>query len=67
MPSIFPLSMLEKGHGVSFEKGLLLVDKIGKNKLLDPIVLRPTSEALFCLYFAENIQSYRDLPLLLNQ
>ena len=43
------------------------VTHAGGKELEEPIVVRPTSETLFNTYFTKWIQSYRDLPLLLNQ
>jgi len=48
---------LEKG-----ENGL-----VPKGELTEPFVIRPTSETLFGHMYAQWIQSYRDLPMLLNQ
>jgi prolyl-tRNA synthetase len=49
---------LEKG-----EKGL----RPGGEPLEEPLVIRPTSETLFGHMYAQWVQSYRDLPLLINQ
>src|SRR5207247_9461316 len=38
-----------------------------ESKLEEPLVVRPTSETIIYAMFAKWIQSYRDLPLLLNQ
>src|SRR2546423_3639220 len=37
------------------------------NPLEEPYVIRPTSETIIVHYFAQRIQSHRDLPLLINQ
>src|SRR3989454_4824578 len=37
------------------------------SELEEPLVVRPTSETIIYAMFAKWIQSYRDLPLLLNQ
>ena len=50
-------SKLERG-----EKGL----KPG-GELEEPLIVRPTSETIFGHMYAQWIQSYRDLPLLINQ
>jgi prolyl-tRNA synthetase len=39
----------------------------GGKKLEEPVVVRPTSETVINSFFAKWIQSYRDLPLLINQ
>ena len=39
----------------------------GGRRLEEPVVIRPTSETVFGEYLARWIQSYRDLPLCLNQ
>src|SRR6266550_5229936 len=46
----------------------LAVVTIGGGKVLEePVVVRPTSETIVNSYFAKWVQSYRDLPLLINQ
>ena len=44
-----------------------MVTHAGGKELEEPVVVRPTSETIFNTYFAKWVQSYRDLPLLLNQ
>ena len=44
-----------------------MVTHAGGKELEEPVVVRPTSETVFGEYMAKWIQSYRDLPLLLNQ
>ena len=39
----------------------------GLEPLQERLCVRPTSETLFCDYYAKNVHSYRDLPQLLNQ
>ena len=39
----------------------------GKNQLEDRLIIRPTSEVLFCEHYAKIISSYRDLPKKYNQ
>ena len=36
-------------------------------ELEEPLIVRPTSETIICELFARWVQSYRDLPLLINQ
>src|SRR5436309_2831381 len=47
------------------EKGALVVDP--EARLEEPLIVRPTSETIIGEMFAKWIQSYRDLPLLINQ
>ncbi|MDQ6617165.1 MAG: proline--tRNA ligase [Actinomycetota bacterium] len=68
-PLFIPESYLRKEaeHVEGFSPELAVVT-IGGGKVLDePIVVRPTSETIINSYFAKWIQSYRDLPLLINQ
>ena len=44
-----------------------MVTHAGGKKLEEPVVVRPTSETVVSSFFAKWVQSYRDLPLLLNQ
>ncbi|MGL4647310.1 MAG: proline--tRNA ligase [Mycoplasmoidaceae bacterium] len=69
MPALIPYSdfIKEAQHVEGFAPELFKVSEIGNKKLSDPLVLRPTSEIMFCHYFAKNIMSYNDLPLILNQ
>src|SRR5690349_8111006 len=46
-------------------KGELVVDP--EAKLEEPLIVRPTSETIIGEMFAKWVQSYRDLPLLINQ
>ena len=39
----------------------------GGKELEEPVVVRPTSETIINEYFSKWVQSYRDLPLLINQ
>ncbi|HYG61346.1 MAG TPA: proline--tRNA ligase [Thermoanaerobaculia bacterium] len=47
------------------EKGELVVDP--EARLEEPLIVRPTSETIIGEMFAKWVQSYRDLPLLINQ
>src|SRR2546421_6149630 len=49
------------------ETGPVRVTKAGGRDLQEPAIIRPTSETVFGEYLAKWIQSYRDLPLRLNQ
>src|SRR5256714_4434295 len=57
----------EAEHVEGFSPELAVVTHGGGKELEEPVVVRPTSETIFNSYFAKWIQSYRDLPLLLNQ
>jgi prolyl-tRNA synthetase len=78
-PLFIPLSFLEKeaAHVDGFAKECAVVthhrlqQKDGKlvpaGELEEPLVVRPTSETIIGASFAKWVQSYRDLPLLINQ
>ena len=68
-PLFIPESFLRKEaeHVEGFSPELAVVTHAGGKELDEPVVVRPTSETLFNTYFTKWIQSYRDLPLLLNQ
>ncbi|HEY8525139.1 MAG TPA: proline--tRNA ligase [Acidimicrobiales bacterium] len=67
-PLFIPESYLrrEAEHVEGFSPELAVVTHGGGKKLDEPIVVRPTSETVIGEYMAKWIQSYRDLPLLLN-
>ncbi|GAB4818966.1 hypothetical protein N2152v2_006012 [Parachlorella kessleri] len=68
-PQLIPYSFLQKeaDHVEGFAPELALVTKGGGKDLEEPLVVRPTSETIVNHMFAQWVQSYRDLPLLLNQ
>ncbi|MDQ3957803.1 MAG: proline--tRNA ligase [Actinomycetota bacterium] len=68
-PLLFPMSLLEKEaeHVEGFAPELAVVTHGGGEKLEEPLVIRPTSEAVIWTTYGNWIQSYRDLPLLYNQ
>ena len=78
-PLLIPVSLLEKEaeHAEGFAKECAVVThhrlelKDGKliptGELEEPLVVRPTSETIIGASFAKWVQSYRDLPLLINQ
>jgi prolyl-tRNA synthetase len=68
-PLFIPESYLSKeaAHVEGFSPELAVVTHAGGEKLAEPIVVRPTSETVIGEFMAKWIQSYRDLPLLLNQ
>lgn len=69
MPLVIPESLFdkEKEHVEGFAPETLIATIGGQNKLDDRLIIRPTSETLFCEHFAKIIKSYRDLPKLYNQ
>ena len=69
MPVFIPESLhqKEKDHVEGFAPEVAWVTQGGDNKLPERLVVRPTSETLFCDYYHNAIQSYRDLPMLYNQ
>ncbi|MCY1019526.1 proline--tRNA ligase [Pyxidicoccus sp. MSG2] len=68
-PLLIPESYLKKEaeHVEGFNPQLAVVTHAGGAKLEEPLVIRPTSETIINRSFSKWIQSYRDLPLLLNQ
>ena len=68
-PLLIPMSFIEreKEHIEGFEPQLAVVTHAGGKKLEEPLVIRPTSETIIMGMYAKWIQSYRDLPLLINQ
>ena len=69
MPIFIPESLLqkEKDHVEGFAPEVAWVTQGGLEPLQERLCVRPTSETLFCDYYAKTVQSYRDLPQLLNQ
>jgi prolyl-tRNA synthetase len=57
----------EAEHVESFSPELAVVTHGGGKELAEPLAIRPTSEAVIGEYMGKWIDSYRDLPLLLNQ
>jgi prolyl-tRNA synthetase len=57
----------EAEHVDGFSPELAVVTEAGGHHLQEPLVIRPTSETVFGEYLARWIQSYRDLPMCLNQ
>ena len=68
-PLFIPESYLQREaeHVEGFSPELAVVTIAGGKELDEPIVVRPTSETVIGEFMAKWIQSYRDLPLLLNQ
>ena len=69
MPMFIPESLLqkEKDHVEGFAPEVAWVTYGGLNPLQERLCVRPTSETLFCDFYAKDIQSYRDLPKVYNQ
>ncbi len=68
-PLLIPRSFIEKekSHVAGFSPELAVVTIGGGEKLEEPLVIRPTSETIIGHAYAKWIQSYRDLPVLINQ
>ena len=68
-PLLIPMSFIEreKAHVQGFAPEVAVVTHAGGKELEEPLVIRPTSETIIYAMFAKWVQSYRDLPLLINQ
>lgn len=68
-PLLIPLSFIQKEseHVAGFSPELAVVTHGGGTLLEEPLVVRPTSETIIGHMYAKWIQSYRDLPVLINQ
>ncbi len=68
-PLFIPMSFLEKEkeHVEGFAPELAVVTIGGGSELEEPLIVRPTSETIIGHMYAKWIQSYRDLPVLINQ
>ncbi|HSN94342.1 MAG TPA: proline--tRNA ligase [Anaerolineaceae bacterium] len=68
-PLLIPQSFMtkEKEHVEGFAPELAVVTHGGGELLEEPLVVRPTSETIIGTMYAKWIQSYRDLPVLINQ
>ncbi len=68
-PLLIPQSFLQKEaeHVEGFAPETAVVTYGGGKQLEEPLVIRPTSETIIYSMFAKWVQSYRDLPLLINQ
>ncbi|MDQ6694970.1 MAG: proline--tRNA ligase [Chloroflexota bacterium] len=68
-PLLIPRSFLlkEAEHVEGFAPEVAWVTKGGNEELQEPLAIRPTSEAIIGPIYAKWIQSYRDLPILINQ
>jgi prolyl-tRNA synthetase len=68
-PLLIPMSYLsrEKDHVDGFSPELAVVTHGGGEELEEPLVVRPTSETIMYDFYARWTQSWRDLPILINQ
>lgn len=68
-PMFIPESLLkkEKDHVEGFAPECAVVTHGGGKKLEEPLIVRPTSETIINSMYSKWIQSYRDLPVLINQ
>ena len=68
-PLFIPESFMHKEaeHVEGFAPELAVVTHGGGEKLAEPLVVRPTSETIIYSMYAKWVQSYRDLPILINQ
>lgn len=69
MPMFIPEGLLqkEKDHVEGFAPEAAWVTEGGSQPLQEKMCVRPTSETLFCDYYKNEVQSYRDLPQVCNQ
>jgi prolyl-tRNA synthetase len=68
-PMLIPESFLKKEaeHVEGFAPELAVVTHAGGKKLEENLVIRPTSETIIWSMYKKWINSYRDLPILINQ
>lgn len=68
-PLLIPYSYLSKEaeHVEGFAPEVAVVTEAGGSELAEKLVIRPTSETIICNMYAKWVQSYRDLPVLINQ
>lgn len=68
-PMLIPYSYLvkETEHVEGFAPEVALVTHVGDQELPEKLVVRPTSETIICEMYRRWVQSYRDLPVLINQ
>lgn len=69
LPMFIPESLLqkEKDHVEGFAPEVAWVTHGGLQPLQERLCVRPTSETLFCDFYKNEVQSYRDLPKVYNQ
>ena len=68
-PLLIPMSFLQKEaeHVEGFAPELAVVTIGGGKELEERLVVRPTSETIIGYMYSKWVQSYRDLPILINQ
>ena len=68
-PLFIPYSYLlkEADHVEGFAPEVAVVTHAGGEELAEKLVVRPTSETIICEMYSKWVQSYRDLPMLINQ
>ncbi|MBM4195207.1 MAG: proline--tRNA ligase [Gemmatimonadetes bacterium] len=68
-PLFIPESFLKKEaqHVEGFAPECAVVTHGGGKELEEPLIVRPTSETIIYHMYAKWVQSYRDLPILMNQ
>ncbi len=68
-PLLIPESYLKKEaeHVEGFAPEVAVVTHAGGKELQEPLIIRPTSETIICDMFAKWMESYRDLPIKINQ
>lgn len=68
-PLLIPVSLFDKeaSHVEGFAPELAVVTHGGGEKLEEPLAIRPTSETIMYEMYSKWIQSYRDLPMIMNQ
>ena len=68
-PLLIPMSFFTKEaeHVEGFAPEVAVVTHAGGEELSEPLAIRPTSETIFGSMYSKWIQSYRDLPVLINQ
>ena len=69
MPLVIPESLFqkEKEHVEGFAPETAMITTTGVEDLPERLIVRPTSETLFCTHYQKIVNSYRDLPKLYNQ
>ncbi len=68
-PMLIPESYIkrEAEHVEGFAPEVAVVTHAGGEKLQENLIIRPTSETIICEMYSKWMQSYRDLPILINQ
>lgn len=68
-PLLIPEKLFKKEqeHISGFAPEVLTVTQVGAKKLEEKLIIRPTSEVLMSTFFAKEVKSWRDLPIIYNQ